>query len=352
MKGGEENSIIKAMKLKYIFIPLLILLLSTSLFAKKGPLESPELKVQKYTLKSSSGRGLFVQDKKDLEIVLTGITEDGKISKGNFIVFNGEKPYEGKFKQIRFTLKDGQTKTYKYPKKYQINSADISISIGKVEAKFIQPRFIIPDKPVKKTTKDMISQLNSAIFAGAIDSATKMIAMGVDVNGQDMAGNTALFLACYGGDMELVQLLIKKGAKPDIKNKADSTPLIAAAGNKKIFYDAVPLLVELGADLKTKAIEGTTVLWQLVMLPRRGADETEVLETIKFVLDKGADVNPERKGGRTPLMFAAKAGNLPIVKLLVKYGANIDVESEEGETAISLAEEEEHTDIVNYLKSM
>ncbi|MEA3493114.1 MAG: ankyrin repeat domain-containing protein [Candidatus Margulisiibacteriota bacterium] len=340
------------MQIKHILTLFLVVFLSTSLVAKKGALESPELKAQKYELKSSSGRGLFVEKKKDLEIVLSGITGNGNISKGNFIVFNGEKPYEGKFKQIKFTLKDGQTKTYTYPKKYQINSVDISISIGKVEAKFVQPRFIIPDKPVKKTTEDMASQLNASIFCGAKESTKKMIAIGFDINTPDMAGNTPLFMACYAGDMELVELLIKKGAKPDIKNKADSTALIAAAGNKKIFYDAVPLLVELGADLRTKAVDGTTVLWQLVILPRHGADEIEVLETMDYVLKKGAKVDPEKKGGRTPLMFAAKSGNLPIAKLLVKYGADINAESEEGETAIGLAKEEDHTDIVNYLKSM
>jgi len=45
------------------------------------------------------------------------------------------------------------------------------------------------------------------------------------------------------------------------------------------------------------------------------------LGVVKFLIDKGLDVNAEDQDGRTVLMYAAKEGNFEAVKFLAEKGA-------------------------------
>ena len=67
-------------------------------------------------------------------------------------------------------------------------------------------------------------------------------------------------------------------------------------------------------------------------------------ERVPFDVEKeysefvGTDVNAGDDEGRTPLMYAAYAGHLSIVKFLLHYGANIDIKYEKtGATPLQLA---------------
>ncbi|MEE8637616.1 MAG: ankyrin repeat domain-containing protein [Candidatus Margulisiibacteriota bacterium] len=309
----------------------------------------PDIKAEKFELKAMSGRGLLAKSDKELVIKITGDSKD-EAAQGSFVLYNGEKPYQGEFKKIKYALNYGKTRSWKFPDKNKINSININNLSGKVRVRIEQPKFDIPKAKVKKTTEEMTYQLNSAIYGGAFDAAKQMLAMGVDINGQDMAGNTPLFMACKNGDPEFVKFLLGLGADPNIKNTRNSTAIIAAAANRYFFAELVPLLVEKGADLKVTAKDGTTVLWPLVTKLGR-ADEQEILNTVQLVLSKGAEVDPTIEDGRTPLMFAAMQGNTKMVKLLVENGANVNAKSEDGETALTLAEKEGHQKVVRLLKS-
>ena len=46
--------------------------------------------------------------------------------------------------------------------------------------------------------------------------------------------------------------------------------------------------------------------------------------------DAGAAINVANKGGDTPLLAAVAAGNLELVKLLVRAGANLAARNKEG----------------------
>jgi len=51
-----------------------------------------------------------------------------------------------------------------------------------------------------------------------------------------------------------------------------------------------------------------------------------------------------------PLMYAAREGDLRVVKFLVGKGAKVNAQSKEGETALKLAEKEGHAEVVKFLK--
>lgn len=307
--------------------------------------DPPDLKIKKSELKGGIIKGFSVEPDENLTIKITGVS--AKPASGSFVLYKGEKPHKEEFKRIKYSVTEGKTKTWEFSEKNKINSIDIQNMTGTAKARIEQPKFKIPKSKVKKTTPEMSYTLNSAIFAGAFNVAKQMFAMGVGINSQDRAGNTPLFMACRKGDPEFVKYLLDQGAKPNIKNKRDSTAIIAAASNRDSFAELVPLLIEKGADVKVKAKDGTTVLWPLIT-----KDEKEVLDIVKLVLSKGAEVDPEIEGGRTPLMFAAMMGNLNMAKLLIENGANVNAQSTDGETPLNLAIKEGHSEVINYLKSV
>ena len=74
------------------------------------------------------------------------------------------------------------------------------------------------------------------------------------------------------------------------------------------------LLLNLGADINgTGGEDRKTVLFH--------ADEN----TLKYLVEKGIDVNKQDKYGRTALMYYAMGGNIEAVKYLVEHGADINI---------------------------
>lgn len=75
-------------------------------------------------------------------------------------------------------------------------------------------------------------------------------------------------------------------------------------------------------------------------------------ELTKLLIEKHIDVNARTyDDGKTPLMAAAKQGNLNIVSMLVKHGAEIDLTDYAGNQAIDFAEKHHHTQVANYLSN-
>lgn len=318
--------------------------------SSKEPRDPPHLIVEKREIKASAGSGVLIKTDKPVALKITGNSPAGSPSKGTLIIYTGEEPYKNKFKEVLFSVKNNETKLWEFAAGQRINSARVLVSSGRVQFRLEQPRFDIPESRVKKTTPEMAYQLNSAINLGAFDIARKMIAMGMDVNGQDEAGNSSLFMACMKGDVSFVKFLLQEGADPNLRNRADSTPIMVASRNRGSFAETVPLLIEHGADVKIKAKDGATVLWPLVTLLGR-ADEKRILETVKLVLSKGAEVDPAIEGGFTPLMFAVRGGHAGMTQLLIERGANVNARTQSGETPLGLALEKGDKEITTHLKS-
>jgi ankyrin repeat protein len=66
--------------------------------------------------------------------------------------------------------------------------------------------------------------------AGAIEAITLLVEYGVDVNAFNANGQTALHSAAQRGADNLVKYLVERGAKLDLKNKQELTPLDVAMG--------------------------------------------------------------------------------------------------------------------------
>ena len=135
-----------------------------------------------------------------------------------------------------------------------------------------------------------------------------------------------------------MSLLIEKGADLQAKSLLGRTVLMYAYKYPKIMKQLLKHKMDI--DLDAQDVDGKTVL----MLSGYAS-----LETMKLLLDAGADPNVVDNKGWTVLMQVAYYGHYKMANLLLKKGANLYIEAHLKETALKLASSKGHTKIVNLL---
>jgi ankyrin repeat protein len=128
------------------------------------------------------------------------------------------------------------------------------------------------------------------------------------VSGISMSGATPLALAAEINNLEAVKLLVDAGADPLVPTEKGTTPLILAAGA--------------GVDLSNS---------------RSPEERATALETIKYLVAHGADVNAAGEFGWTALHAAAFQGLNHVIAYLVSQGANPDAKDQFAQTPLSIS---------------
>jgi ankyrin repeat protein len=131
------------------------------------------------------------------------------------------------------------------------------------------------------------------------------------------------YAALYGSE-DALKIVLGAGADPNARNQSGATPLILAAYS----FEKTRLLVEKGADVNARANNGTTSLFVAAGSP---ANE----RTVRYLLEKGADVKYLLPGGEDYLMRAAERTNPNLVRLLLEKGLDPHRASESGDTALT-----------------
>lgn len=123
-----------------------------------------------------------------------------------------------------------------------------------------------------------VDDLILAVWRFDTAKAAALIDSGVDINTSDGKGTYPLILACsYRDNDEMIELLLSKGADPNVHGPNGETPLGLAA---KYSLKAVQMLVDKGAELNARYDPGFTAL--------RWAREMGQEEVAKFLIEKGA----------------------------------------------------------------
>ncbi|BET01497.1 unnamed protein product [Nesidiocoris tenuis] len=216
-----------------------------------------------------------------------------------------------------------------------------------------------------------------------------LLSHGADVHSKDKGGLVPLHNACSYGHYEVTEMLVKHGANVNVADLWKFTPLHEAAAKGK--YDIVRLLLQHGADPTKKnrdgamAVElvkegdqevadllrgnaalldaakrGNLARVQRLVTPEnincrdtQGRNSTPLhlaagynnVEVAEFLLENGADVNAQDKGGLIPLHNASSYGHLDIAALLIKYNTVVNATDKWGFTPLHEAAQKGRTQL-------
>ena len=139
-----------------------------------------------------------------------------------------------------------------------------------------------------------------------------LLERGADAKVKDKEGQSALAMASERGRPEVIRLLLDRGAEVDVRGKYQETPLMQAANHLNLA--TVRLLVKRGAGVNAVDDVGySPLMWAVI--------EFELAED----------------GGATDYWPKSRYDLLPLLKYLVQRGADMNVRNKEGQTVLSLA---------------
>lgn len=139
-------------------------------------------------------------------------------------------------------------------------------------------------------------------------------------------GQTPLFLAARAGQIEAMRRLLAAGANPKARAQDGSSFLMASVGSAKV--QAVEFAHRYDPDMKVATSTGATLMHASVSGTANGATQEaqeRVCEVIRFLAEKGAPLDEKNAAGRTPIDLADilpidKAVDL-LTELILKSGA-------------------------------
>jgi ankyrin repeat protein len=132
--------------------------------------------------------------------------------------------------------------------------------------------------------------------------------VGVTITEIILQGATPLLLAAEVNNFDVIKALVEAGADPLIGTELGTTPLVMAAGA--------------GTDVQRE---------------RAPEERAAAVETAKFLVEHGANVNAAGQYGWTALHAAAYQGINDVIEYLVSKGAKIDQKDQFGQTPLSIS---------------
>jgi len=223
---------------------------------------------------------------------------------------------------------------------------------------------------VNAAQTDGTTALHWAVRADDLETADLLLRAGANVSAANREGVMPMQLAATNGSAAMIERLIKAGADPNASlSKFHDTALMFAARTGKA--DAIKVLVDNGAQVNAVETWGGTT-------PLMWAVSERNLDAVKLFVANKVDVNaksyfvpsahgrgfegatpeaPNAKqaveelagGWMTPLMFAARKGELDIGKVLVAAGADLKAIAGDGKDALGLATFNGQYDFASFL---
>jgi ankyrin repeat protein len=180
-----------------------------------------------------------------------------------------------------------------------------------------------------------------AAGGGQLELVQVLLRCGADARLREPDGTRALDWAAQEGHREVVDVLLAHDrGLLDLPGLRDRTPLMAAAGNGHV--DLVGVLLERGADPRRRMDRGARALdW--------AADEGhEAVVELLLTHDPGL-LDLPGFGGCTALMAAAARGHVELSRMLLARGADPALREAEGTRALDWAAQNGHLDVVECL---
>ncbi len=153
---------------------------------------------------------------------------------------------------------------------------------------------------------DLAQSLQQALIKGNLAAVEKALAEGANVNETFIGGHTPLTIAAGHGNLEMAELLIKRGAAVNGRDDFNQTALMFAGKIKMAEF-----LLQRGAKVNDRDESGWTALMVAVTRNRP--------ELVRLLLENDADINIKNLKGDTALEIAEKFGKIEVVKVIKDF---------------------------------
>lgn len=157
-----------------------------------------------------------------------------------------------------------------------------------------------------------------------------LIGRGADVNAPHWQHGTPLVAACGSSRLEHVKLLLEKGSQLHSYNLIGQSPIQVAICKSR--WDVFNHLIDLGCDPTLPDKRGCTGLHYAA----RGRNNDD---SVRRILEYGLDINGVDSNGWSALHWAAASGyrTAKVIKTLLQAGINKDLKDNQGRTALDLS---------------
>ena len=185
--------------------------------------------------------------------------------------------------------------------------------------------------------REGVTPMQLAALNGSAPMLDRLLKAGADPNAPlTPHRDTALMLAARTGKVDAIQVLLEGGARVnDEETWGGTTPLMWAVAERH--PEAARLLVESGADVNARSH----------FVPAANGRGFEGRTPV--AVDTGREVEEFASGWLTPLMFAAREGDLDSARLLVEAGADVNAIAADGKNALGVAIFNGSYDVASFL---
>ena len=233
-------------------------------------------------------------------------------------------------------------------------------------------RSLLPVSDVNAIQPDGATAVHWAAYQDDPEMVRLLVGAGADPDVANELGVTPLVLACANGNPIIVRLLLDAGAEADVAVGTGETALMGCArtGNQ----DAVAALVAANADVNARepVEQQTALMWAVAhshtevarLLLESGADVNARSRVRRQVISRrlqselkygelgrsyGTDAEETSVGGFTPLLFAARHGDIATARVLLDAGADVNDRAPDGAGALVVAIHSGHGSFAMFL---
>ncbi|MBB6636853.1 ankyrin repeat domain-containing protein [Cohnella thailandensis] len=220
--------------------------------------------------------------------------------------------------------------------------------IGFLACLFLLQGCALEERPEQKNGTEGPSMSQSLLQAAErkdVESVTKLVKEGANVNSQDTKGRTPAMIATYNNDAATLKVLLDAGADVNIQDHRLNTPFLYAGAEG--YLDILRLTIDAGADPAITNRYGGTAL-----IP---ASEHGYVEVVHELLTRTQiDVNHVNNLGWTALLEAiilndGGPAQQQTVRLLIQHGADVNLPDHDRVTPLQHARNKGFKDIERIL---
>jgi ankyrin repeat protein len=175
-----------------------------------------------------------------------------------------------------------------------------------------------------------------AVQRGDLDQLERHIFWGTEINAALPDGKYPLHIAAEKGRIVMVRTLIEHGADINQTSADGDRPIDLAllAGRTQL----AELMIAQGARLDASAL----------LLKAASVGVTD-RDTVRFLIERGADSEARDGNGDTPLLIAIRQDNHRLATHLVNQGADVNATTADGQSALALARSLQLQELISLL---